>query len=112
MLRGLTRLAEKEGLGLAPFVGVTCPGVVLADGTIERGGQDLPGGGWEGRGFNLPEWLREALSDILGRRPLMTLHKDAVAQGLSAAPAMRDVERWGVLIVGTGLGNARFSNVP
>ena len=89
MLRGSARRAEREGLGLAPFVGVTCPGVVLADGTIERGGQDLPGGGWEGRGFNLPEWLREALPDILGRRPLVALHNDAVAQGLSAASAMR-----------------------
>ncbi len=41
----------------------------------------------------------------------MALHNHAVAQGLSAAPAMRDVERWGVLTVGTGLGNARFSNL-
>ncbi len=111
MLRGLARRAQREGLGLAPFVGVACPGVVLADGTIERGGQDLPGGGWEGRGFNLPERLREALPDILGRRPVVALHNHAVAQGLSAAPAMRDVERWGVLTVGAGLGNARFSNV-
>jgi hypothetical protein len=110
MLRGLARRAEGEGLGLAPFVGVACPGVVLADGTIERGGQDLPGGGWEGGGFNLPERLREALPDILGRRPVVAVHNDAVAQGLSEAPAMRDVQRWGVLTVGTGFGNARFSN--
>jgi hypothetical protein len=25
-------------------------------------------------------------------------------------PFVRDVERWGVLTIGTGLGNARFSN--
>jgi hypothetical protein len=25
-------------------------------------------------------------------------------------PFMQDVERWGVLTVGTGLGNARFTN--
>jgi hypothetical protein len=33
-----------------------------------------------------------------------------VAQGLSEVPFMQDVERWGVLTVGTGLGNARFTN--
>jgi hypothetical protein len=31
-------------------------------------------------------------------------------QGLSEVPFMQDVERWGVLTIGTGLGNARFTN--
>jgi hypothetical protein len=31
-------------------------------------------------------------------------------QGLSEVPFMQDVKRWGVLTIGTGLGNARFSN--
>ena len=34
----------------------------------------------------------------------------AVAQGLSEVPFMQDVERWGVITIGTGLGNARFTN--
>ncbi|MFL5022171.1 MAG: ROK family protein, partial [Microvirga sp.] len=38
------------------------------------------------------------------------MHNDAVAQGLSEVPFMQDVKRWGVLTIGTGLGNARFSN--
>lgn len=38
------------------------------------------------------------------------MHNDAVVQGLSEAPFMRDVERWGVMTIGTGLGNARFTN--
>ena len=38
------------------------------------------------------------------------MHNDAVVQGLSEVPFMRDVERWGVLTIGTGLGNARFTN--
>lgn len=38
------------------------------------------------------------------------MHNDGVAQGLSEVPFMQDVERWGVLTIGTGLGNARFSN--
>jgi hypothetical protein len=33
-----------------------------------------------------------------------------VAQGLSEVPFMQDVDHWGVLTIGTGLGNARFSN--
>ena len=52
------------------------------------------------------------MPDILGRRPLVALQDAAVAQGLGAAPAMRDVEFWGVLIIGTSLGNARSSKVP
>ncbi len=31
-------------------------------------------------------------------------------QGLSQVPFIGGVERWGVLTVGTGLGNARFTN--
>ena len=38
------------------------------------------------------------------------MHNDAVVQGLSEVPFMTDVERWGVLTLGTGLGNARFTN--
>jgi len=33
-----------------------------------------------------------------------------VVQGLAEVPFMQDVERWGVLTIGTGLGNARFTN--
>jgi hypothetical protein len=33
-----------------------------------------------------------------------------VVQGLSEVPFMQDVEHWGVLTIGTGLGNARFTN--
>jgi hypothetical protein len=38
------------------------------------------------------------------------MHNDGVVQGLSEAPFMQDVEHWGVLTIGTGLGNARFTN--
>jgi len=31
-------------------------------------------------------------------------------QGLSEVPFMQDVTHWGVLTIGTGLGNARFTN--
>ncbi len=44
MLRALVAEAEEKGLKIAPFVGVGCPGLIREDGTIERGGQNLPGG--------------------------------------------------------------------
>jgi hypothetical protein len=31
-------------------------------------------------------------------------------QGLSEDPFMQDVKHWGVLTIGTGLGNASFTN--
>jgi hypothetical protein len=38
------------------------------------------------------------------------MHNDAVVQGLSEVPFMQDVKHWAVLTIGTGLGNARFTN--
>jgi len=38
------------------------------------------------------------------------MHNDAVVQGLSEIPVMQEVRRWGILTIGTGLGNARFTN--
>lgn len=110
MLRGLITFADRKGLRLAPFVGVGCPGVIQADGSIEKGGQNLPGN-WESKRFNLPDRLREALPRIDGHDPMVLLHNDAVLQGLAEVPWMQDVQHWAVLTIGTGLGNACFSNV-
>jgi hypothetical protein len=41
---------------------------------------------------------------------LEPIHHDAVVQGLSELPFMGDFDRWGILTIGTGLGNARFTN--
>jgi predicted NBD/HSP70 family sugar kinase len=111
MLRGLVKAASKRDLTLAPMIGVACPGVIAADGTIERGGQNLPGN-WESSRFNLAERLREGLPHIGEHETHVVIHNDAVVQGLSEAPFMRDVEKWGVVTIGTGLGNARFTNRP
>src|SRR3982075_1290706 len=40
MLKGLITLADEEGLKLAPFIGLACPGVINEDGTIEKGAQN------------------------------------------------------------------------
>jgi predicted NBD/HSP70 family sugar kinase len=109
MLKALVARAAKKKLRLAPFVGIGCPGVIREDGSIARGGQNLPGN-WSAKGFNLPARLVDALPAIDGHEPVVVLHNDAVVQGLSECARMRDVARWGVLTIGTGLGNARFTN--
>jgi predicted NBD/HSP70 family sugar kinase len=109
MLKSLITEAEADGLKLAPFIGISCPGVINPDGTIEKGAQNLPGN-WESSRFNLPGSLVEAIPEISGHDTAIVMHNDGVAQGLSEVPYMQDVERWGVLTIGTGLGNARFTN--
>ncbi len=109
MLKGLIEEADTEGLKLAPFIGISCPGVINADGSIAKGAQNLPGN-WESSKFNLPASLVEAIPMIGDHDTAILMHNDGVTQGLSEAPFMQDVEHWGVLTIGTGLGNARFSN--
>ena len=101
--------AKKEGFKLAPFIGIGCPGIIEEDGSIDRGAQNLPGN-WESSRFNLPAALLEAIPKIGDDETAILMHNDAVVQGLSEVPFMQDVKRWGVLTIGTGLGNARFTN--
>ena len=109
MLKELIGDAEAEGFKLAPFIGVACPGVINADGSIEKGAQNLPGN-WESSKFNLPAALVEAIPAIGDHDTTVLMHNDGVAQGLSEVPFMQEFRRWGVLTIGTGLGNARFTN--
>ena len=60
--------------------------------------------------FNLPDSIAAGIPAIGGHDTAVLMHNDGVAQGLSEVPFMQDVERWGVLTIGTGLGNARFTN--
>ena len=71
--------------------------------------QNLPGN-WASKSFSLPAALVKGLPKIAGEDTAILLHNDAVVQGLSETPFMQDVKRWGVLTIGTGLGNARFTN--
>lgn len=111
MLDSLVRRARQDDLRLAPFVGVGCPGGISSDGTITCGTQNLPGD-WQEAGFNLPARLAASLPRIDGAEITVVLHNDAVLQGLSEVSRMRRYGRWGVLTIGTGLGNATFTNVP
>lgn len=110
MLNGLIAKAEKSRFKLAPFIGVGCPGIIEEDGSIERGGQNLPGN-WESSRFNLADALRERVPVIGENQSAIVIHNDAVVQGLSQMPFMQDVDHWGVFTIGTGLGNARFTNI-
>ena len=109
MLKALIEEADAEGLKLAPFIGISCPGVINEDGSIAKGAQNLPGN-WESSKFNLPASLIEGFPAIGDHDTAVLMHNDGVAQGLSEVPFMQDVDHWGVLTIGTGLGNARFTN--
>src|SRR5205085_10910061 len=100
MLKRLIDDAKKQGLKLAPFIGVGCPGLIAKDGTIERGAQNLPGK-WEGEKFNLPQKLQAAILTIGKHETAIVMHNDAAVQGLSELPIMTDVEHFGALTIGT-----------
>lgn len=109
MLKGMIAEAAEAKLKLAPFIGVACPGVIDDNGSIEKGAQNLPGN-WESSKFNLPAELVEAIPAIGDHDTVVLMHNDGVVQGLSEVPFMQEFKRWGVLTIGTGLGNARFTS--
>lgn len=109
MLEDLIAKAKRDKIELAPLIGIGCPGIIREDGSIETGAQNLPGN-WQASKFNLAEALCQAIPRIGTHETVVVIHNDAVVQGLSELPAMQDYERWGVLTIGTGLGNARFTN--
>jgi hypothetical protein len=96
MLEGLIEAAIRKSIKLAPFIGIGCPGLIVEDGAIARGAQNLPGN-WESSRFNLPLTLHDAIPRIGDHETSIVLHNDAVVQGLSEIPFMRDIEHWGVL---------------
>ena len=101
-------LAEKKDFRLAPVIGIGCPGLIREDGSIETGAQNLPGN-WESSRFNLANCLREKVPLIDGHETQVVIHNDAVVQGLSELPNLQKYAHWGVLTIGTGLGNARYT---
>ena len=100
MLADLNRWAERNKMDLAPVIGIGCPGIIHDDGSIARGGQNLPGN-WESARFNLPAAVMKAIPLIGKQETMVVVHNDAVVQKR---------EHWAVLTIGTGLGNARYTN--
>lgn len=111
MLEDQIRYCERKGIRLSPFIGIGCPGLIRQDGSIARGTQNLPGD-WESDSFHLPTELCNRIPMIRKEATVALMHNDAVVQGLSELPFMRDVKRWAVLTIGTGLGNASYTNKP
>jgi predicted NBD/HSP70 family sugar kinase len=109
MLNKLLDWAKRNKLSLAPVIGVGCPGVIHEDGSIARGAQNLPGN-WESSRFYLPASIAEHVPHIEDHETMVVMHNDAVVQGLSELPYVKNRTHWGVLTIGTGLGNARFTN--
>lgn len=108
MLRRLIKRAESADLKIAPIIGIGCPGIIAADGSIKRGAQNLPGK-WQSESFNLADAITKKVASIGGHEPLVIIHNDAVVQGLSELPRLKDIKHWAVLTIGTGLGNAKFT---
>ncbi len=109
MLKEHIALAEKEGLKLAPVVGIGCPGIIREDGSIETrrpepagqlGKQPLQSLQLHPRGNSAHRRPRNR-----GRHP-----QRRGRAGPQRAASMQDYDRWGVLTIGTGLGNARYTN--
>jgi hypothetical protein len=109
MLTDLAGDAKRSRLRLAPVIGLACPGSIREDGSLASGAHNLPGN-WASSKFNLPGAIRERIPRMGKHETIVVLHNDAVVQGLSEIPHMRDRSHWGILTIGTGLGNARFSN--
>ena len=109
MTEKLVEAAGEKKLRVAPFIAVGCPGLITRDGTIEKGAQNLPGD-WEEHDFSLSTELARQLPLINGHEPLFVIHNDAVVQGLSETANMQEMDHWGIFTIGTGLGNARFTN--
>jgi hypothetical protein len=110
MTAKLVEEAQEKKLKVAPFITVGCPGIITRDGTIEKGAQNLPGD-WEEHDFS----LSEQLPLINGHEPLFVIHNDAVVQGLSEVPNMKDVDRWAssrsaraLATLGSRTGNSNF----
>ena len=51
-----------------------------------------------------------AIASVIIMATTVLMHNDAVVQGLSEVPSMQDVQKWAVFTIGTGLGNALFTN--
>ena len=108
MLKRLIAHAQRHGIDLLACITVACPGVILEDGSIDRGAQNLPAD-WREASFHLPRRLQENIPTIGAAKTVVLMHNDAVLQGLSEIPFVTGVRHWAVLTIGTGLGNASFT---
>jgi hypothetical protein len=109
MLEGLYRRAPRRAIILLPA------SVLRARGGLDRtAGLSAARKTYRVIGRRKISILPRILQDILLRHcdwnALLIMHNDAIVQGLSQVPFMKDIKHWGVLTISAGVGNARFTN--
>lgn len=77
---------------------------------MRRGGTNIRCGVVETRQKKAADLSKAAGLEIGTHDTAVPMHNDGVVQGLSEIPFMQDFKRWEILTIGTGLGNARFTN--
>ena len=110
MLEELIEKAAAEKLKLAPFVGIGCPGLIDEHGVIVRGGQNLPGQLGRQRLQSRRRARRPACRRIRGPRAGGRDPQRRRRAGPERSSAHDGRAALGRLTIGTGLGNARFTN--
>ncbi len=105
--RRMAELVDEATLREAPLAGfcLTTPGTLDASGAVIDGARALPE--WRYPPFHLKEALEWELGEVLREEPLppITIVPDSVAHALSAVPFSGAYEKWGALLIGSGLGN-------
>lgn len=97
---------------ISEYMGISFPALVDEKGYVIGKDRNLPGN-WIDSQFHLPSIINSKIKEKTGFGDFkFIVRNDAVCQGLSEIPFVHDVKRWGVLTIGTGLGNARFRNTP
>lgn len=107
---GCLKMSEKTETDISEYVGVALPAVLDKNGYVIGKDRNLPGD-WTDPEFNLPDIINSKIEEETNFGDFrFVLKNDAVSQGLSEIPFAKYVGEWGILTVGTGLGNARFRN--
>jgi hypothetical protein len=105
LLKDLIARAKDEGFKLAPFIG-RCHRDQRFD---QKRRAEFAGQLGKQQVQSAGKSHRRDPPDRRARHGVV-IHNDGVVQGLSEVPSMQGVKRWGILTIGTGLGNARFTN--
>ena len=85
MLEAMIKSAKKEGLRVAPFIGIGCPGRIEEDGSIDAARRTCRELGKQP--LQSADSLREAIPEIGEDDTVIVMHNDAVVQGLSEVPS-------------------------
>ena len=109
LLKDLIAKADKEGSSLRRSSASPVPASSRATVRSRKARRTCPATG-RAASSTCRQVLSRGIPQIGGHDTAIVMHNDGVVQGLSEVPFMQDVKRWGVLTIGTGLGNARFSN--